>query len=80
VGWAGLKRYLGEAESHRELVAISLETAHPAKFPEELTAITQAEPPTPPSLKGLDERAENYREIDVDYGEFKNFLLKEMGS
>ncbi len=77
VGWAGLERFHSEHPGHAGLTAISLETAHPAKFPEEVRAITGAEPPLPPSLDGLDRRTERYRPLATDYRAFKELLLAE---
>jgi threonine synthase len=79
VGWAGLQRYLERHPEGRERTAISLETAHPAKFPEEIRAITGVEPPVPPSLEGLEERPETYDEMEVDYAAFKNYLVRNYG-
>jgi threonine synthase len=77
VGWAGLLRYMEKHPEHGGHVAISLETAHPAKFPEELEKVTGAEPPLPPSLEGLESRVEQFGDMEVDYDAFKNHLLKE---
>jgi threonine synthase len=79
VGWAGLESYLELHPEHVERTAIALETAHPAKFPEEIRSITGVDPPVPPSLEGLEDRTESYGEIGVDYAEFKNYLTKEYG-
>jgi threonine synthase len=77
VGWAGLTRYLEAHPDHAGITAISLETAHPAKFPEEIQAITGQDPELPPSLAGLDELQEHYGELGLDYDEFKGHLLRE---
>jgi threonine synthase len=77
VGWAGLEEYLRRHPEDEKFTAISLETAHPAKFPDEVRAITGVEPPVPKSLLGLEEKKEHYDEIDVDYGAFKRYLQKE---
>ncbi len=79
VGWAGLQRYLELNSEDKKFTAISLETAHPAKFPEEIQAITGIEPLVPPSLEGLEDKTENYKEIDVNYSVFKSYLQKEYG-
>jgi threonine synthase len=79
VGWAGLERYLSLNPAHKNTTSISLETAHPAKFPDEISAITGVEPKVPPSLEGLEERPEHYDEIEVDYAAFKNYLKKGYG-
>jgi threonine synthase len=77
VGWAGLVRYLEAHPDHADTTAISLETAHPAKFPEEIQAITGHDPELPPSLAGLDELTEHYGELELDYDDFKGHLLRE---
>lgn len=79
VGWAGLTRYLEEHPEDRDRTAVSLETAHPAKFPEELEALTGASPDLPDSLKGLEERRERFGRMKADYGAFKNHLIKVYG-
>jgi len=71
VGWAGLSRFLLEDENAARLTAISLETAHPAKFPEEVCAVTGIQPEAPPSLAGLDAKPEKFGEMAADYGAFK---------
>ncbi|HUT76146.1 MAG TPA: threonine synthase [Polyangia bacterium] len=77
VGWAGLGRFLAEHPELAGTTAISLETAHPAKFPEEVRAVTGQDPPLPPSLEGLEERAERFGGMGLDYGEFQALLLGE---
>jgi threonine synthase len=79
VGWAGLVRYL-ESLNPRPLdsspLAISIETAHPAKFPEEIQRLLGVDPPLPPSLAGLDAKPEHYEKGPNDYGWFKEFLQR----
>lgn len=77
VGWAALDRYLGTclpAEKNEQL-CVSLETAHPAKFPDEIRQLLGFDPPVPPSLAGLDERQEFITEIGTEFTEFKTYLL-----
>jgi threonine synthase len=76
VGWAGLQHCLEREPVLRRKTAISLETAHPAKFPEEIRALLAIDPPVPPSLQGLDERQEHYTELETDYRAFKDFLVR----
>jgi threonine synthase len=75
VAWAGLERFAAENRAS-VATAISLETAHPAKFPEEVRALTGVEPELPPSLEGLDDRKECFGEIATDYGAFKAHLTR----
>lgn len=77
VGWAGLERFREAHPALARVTAVSLETAHPAKFPEEVRALTRIDPPLPPSLQGLDGKTEHYRELATDYRAFKDYLLRE---
>jgi threonine synthase len=76
VGWAGLQRYLAREALAPEPLCIALETAHPAKFPEEIRAILGFDPPLPPSLEGLEEKAEAFAFMAADYRVFREFLQK----
>ena len=75
VGWAGLRKYLAQ-EPQADPLCISLETAHPAKFPEEIRAILGFDPPLPPSLQGLEDRKESSLAMANDYPKFRVFLEK----
>jgi len=76
VGWAGLMKYFGNhPEDHTAgQLAISLETAHPAKFPKEINEILHIDPELPESLKGLETKPEHFTGMKNDYGIFKQFL------
>ncbi|HRY33533.1 MAG TPA: threonine synthase [Bacteroidales bacterium] len=77
VGWAGLQEFL---EYHPDLSAgqlcVSLETAHPAKFPEEINSLLGFNPELPPSLQGLEEKEEHCGNLPTDYPAFRDFLLE----
>ena len=73
VGWKGLETYLQE-EGYAG-PAISVETAHPAKFPEEIESLLGVHPSVPPSLRGLEGRKGEPIPLSGDYGSFKDFLL-----
>lgn len=78
VGWAGLRHFFqlsGEANSPNQ-VSVCLETAHPAKFPKEIQEILSIDPELPESLKGLEEKSEQYHKINSDYNSFKKYLLE----
>jgi len=72
VGWAGLERFLSQTKSSS--LSVSLETAHPAKFPEELKKILNIEPKPPKSIRGLENKKETFENISSDYKDFKQFL------
>jgi len=76
VGWAGLERYLAAAGGDPPPLAVSVETAHPAKFPEEIQALLGVEPEVPPSLRGIEERPEHYEQLATDYQAFKRVLVE----
>ena len=79
VGWAGLERYLLDSPEHASLPAVSVETAHPAKFPEEIRAVLGIDPDVPPSLRGLEGRAEAFEMLPADYAAFRSFLQDRFG-
>jgi len=72
VAWAALDKYLSNID--KPGLVVSIETAHPAKFPEEITRITGTEPVLPPSLQGLDKKKESFLSIGNNYEELKKIL------
>jgi threonine synthase len=72
VGWAGLEKYFHTAGQKH--LAISLETAHPAKFPEEIQKILGIVPQLPESMKDLDQRKGDAVHMKNNYAEFQAFL------
>ncbi|KAF0197782.1 MAG: threonine synthase [Bacteroidetes bacterium] len=76
VGWRGLERFLetGSPEAAPEQLCVTLETAHPAKFPEQIRDILNLDPELPPSLKGLEEKPEHYDILENNYTAFKEYL------
>ncbi|MCX6251947.1 MAG: threonine synthase [Bacteroidetes bacterium] len=77
VGWAGLMSYLEEnpGDNTADQLCISLETAHPAKFPQEIQKILGIDPELPPSLLGLESKEESVINIESNYQNFKEYLL-----
>ncbi len=78
IAWKGIKEYsrINKNTMPGKLLCISLETAHPAKFPEELRQILNIEPPMPVSLAGLEQKPEHYFSLENSYGLLKDFILK----
>ena len=72
VGWAGLVRYLKEFGDWSP--AVSLETADPAKFPDEIVRLTGVNPPLPLAMASLDELEEHYLRMDGSYASLKDYL------
>jgi len=75
VGWAGLESYLNDHPEATDVLAVSIETAHPAKFPEEIQATIGINPELPPSLVGLEDRRENYGTMSTGYEPLRDLLL-----
>lgn len=76
VGWSGLVEYFKTAPEQK--LAICLETAHPAKFPEEIQKLLGLTIPLPESMKNIDQRKGSAVSITGDYGDFKNYLQKNL--
>jgi len=79
VGWAGLQKHMREyGGTNRDQLFVVLETAHPAKFPEQIREILQFDPELPPSLQGLEAMEERYVLLKNGYEHFKEYLVREM--
>ena len=76
VGWAGLEEYFKTAPDQK--LAICLETAHPAKFPEEIQKLLGLTMPLPESMKNIDQKEGSAVSIANDYDDFKNYLQKNL--
>ncbi len=74
VGWRGFLDYCA-AEPLGDSPAVVLETAHPAKFPEEIERLLGFSPEVPASLTALDKLPEDFDRMPVDYGQFQKYLL-----
>jgi threonine synthase len=74
--WAGLQEYLKQhpQDINLDQLAISLETAHPAKFPEEIRSLLGIDPELPASMQGLDQAEESYDCLDNSYAHFREYL------
>lgn len=77
VGWAALKAFLKTEgkDLHRDQLFVSLETAHPAKFPEEINRLLGLDPELPPGLQGIENKKESYRMMKNEYAAFKKHLM-----
>ncbi len=72
VGWAGLMRYLQECGDWNPCV--SLETADPAKFPDEIVRLTGINPALPQVMARLDDLEEHFEKMNGSYASLKNYL------
>ena len=60
-------------------LAVTLETADPAKFPEHVRAETGVEPELPQSLKKVESKDESMDYLGKDYTGFKKYLQEKLG-
>lgn len=74
VAFAGLQRFL---KNNKAGICISLETADPAKFPDEIMKAINIQPPVPRALDELKYAEDKFEKIPACYEDFKEFLLKE---
>jgi threonine synthase len=76
VGWEGLRKFMNQDSktAAEQQACACLETAHPAKFPEEIQHVLGIDPELPPSLSKLDHKEEKYDKIGTDYKGFKKYL------
>jgi len=74
VAWRGFEDWL-ETESLDGLPAVILETANPAKFPEEIEKTFGWSPDVPPAMAAMIRLPEDYDRMGADYEKFKVYLL-----
>jgi threonine synthase len=79
VGWAGLAHYLKDNPLEESILCVSLETAHPAKFPEKICEILNIDPELPVSLQNLEGKEEVIIPMQNNYLEFSNYLRQNFG-
>jgi threonine synthase len=75
VGWKGLELYLEACCGPIAEPCVCLETAHPAKFPDEIIELLGITPEVPRSMKDLDKRTGEPVDLPADYGRLRSFLL-----
>lgn len=77
VAWRALEHYRSGEDSDKGngQVYISVETAHPAKFPDEIRMILNLSPPSHPSLEKITGLEEDYLIMDNDYNLFTEYIL-----
>ena len=77
VGIKGLSDY--RKKTGDKTISVTLETAHPAKFPAEVKAVTGIDPELPSSLKEIEAKEEHMDLLSTDYEKFKEYLLSKLG-
>ncbi len=75
VGWKGLHSYFEAERNYTDnQVSVCLETAHPAKFPEEIIKLLGFDPELPKSLSNLEAKEEHFEYLSNGYESFKKYL------
>lgn len=75
VAWRGMKKFMAHYPEEKS-ICISLETAHPSKFRDEIMQILNVNPVPHYSLAKLEYETEVFITIENDYNELKNSVLK----
>jgi len=74
VAWQGFLDWQA-AEPSAGVPAVILETAHPAKFPEEIEKNLGFTPDVPPAMIAAEKAPEDYDRMEADYEKFRDYLL-----
>ncbi len=75
VAWNGLQKFHSHYPGEKS-VCISIETAHPSKFRDEILQILKVNPVPHYSLAEIESETEDFITIDNNYNELKNIILK----
>ncbi|HVU26384.1 MAG TPA: threonine synthase [Verrucomicrobiae bacterium] len=75
VAWQGFEDWLA-TESLNDLPAVIVETANPAKFPEEIQKMMNWEPDVPANMAASLKLPEDFDRMGVDYEKFKQYLIQ----
>jgi threonine synthase len=78
VAWAGLQEYFRNHPDtdEKEDLYICLETAHPAKFRDEIKSLLNIDPELPDSLSKIESGAEEYLSLENNYELFKKIIIQ----
>lgn len=78
VAWFGLQEYLKNysENSGKDLLYICLETAHPAKFREEISSVLKIKLKLPDSLLKIEFRNEEYISLENNYDTLRKFITQ----
>ena len=79
VAWRGFLDWL-DAESLDNAPAVILETANPAKFPEEIEKTIGFSPDVPPAMIATNKLPEDFDRLGADYEKFRLYLMEKHGA
>jgi threonine synthase len=76
VAWRGFEDWLeSENADARNVPAVVLETANPAKFPEEIEKLFGWSPDVPAAMQAALKLPEDYDRMGADYEKFRDYLI-----
>ena len=75
VAWRGFLDWLA-VEPMDDAPVVILETANPAKFPEEIEKTIGFSPDVPPAMEAMNKMPEDFDRMGADYDKFRDYLLK----
>jgi threonine synthase len=75
VAWRGFQDWL-TTEPLNGLPAVILETANPAKFPEEIEKTIGFAPDVPPAMEATNKMPEDFDRMGADYEQFREYLVQ----
>ncbi|HNY51839.1 MAG TPA: threonine synthase [Bacteroidales bacterium] len=76
VAWAGLQEAIANNPAYQEKLCIAVETAHPAKFRDEIKSILNIEPELPEALRKAESEREEFLSLDNDYDALRRFIIQ----
>ncbi|HEX5220828.1 MAG TPA: threonine synthase [Verrucomicrobiae bacterium] len=75
VAWQGFQDWLA-TESLDGVPAVIVETANPAKFPEEIQLMMNWEPDVPPTMAAALKLQEDFDRMEANYEKFRDYLIE----
>jgi threonine synthase len=75
VAWRGFQDWLA-VEPLGDAPAVILETANPAKFPEEIEKMMGWSPDVPPAMEATNKMPEDFDRMDANYEKFREYLVQ----
>jgi threonine synthase len=79
VAWRGFQDWL-DVEPLGNAPAVILETANPAKFPEEIEKTIGFSPDVPPVMEATNKMPEDFDHMGADYEKFRKYLIEKCAS
>lgn len=76
VAWAGLQEFLIKHPENCNELCFAVETAHPAKFRDEIKVILNIEPELPESLRMVESQSEEFLSLENNYDLLHQFIIK----